>query len=218
MPPDRIRVVVADDHPIFRLGVRTLLADDAEVELIGEAKDGEEALQLVAGARPDVLLLDLNLPVLNGLDVLRRLQATDTQTRTVLLSASVEPGDVRTAIQRGARGVLLKHTASELLGRCIRQVARGEYWVAPDGVSALVDALRMPAATDAGAALTARETEIVTGVVRGASNKEIAAALNIGEQTVKNHLRNIFEKLRVANRVELALRAVERRLVDPPSS
>lgn len=210
----RIRVVAADDHPIFRIGMRTLIGAEPTIELVGEAEDGEEALELVQSLRPDILLLDLHLPRINGLEVLKRLATQHLDTRTVLLTASIERGQMRTALVRGAWGVLQKHTATELLTKCIRQVSRGEYWVGRESVGDLVDALRHPDRLDEHAGgLTPREKEIVALIVTGASNKDIAWQLGLNEQTVKNHLRKIFDKLHVANRVELALSAVERRLV-----
>jgi len=188
-----------------------LLGSHADMALVGEARDGEEALRLVKAVQPDILLLDLNLPKLNGIEVLQALERTPTSTRTVIVSAAVMPAEMRAALRHGARGILLKHTASELLAQCIRQVMEGEYWVGSGDVAALVDAIRAPQPHKR--ALTARELQIVTGVVDGASNKEIASQLNISEQTVKNHLRTIFEKLSVTNRVELAMLAVQRGLV-----
>jgi DNA-binding NarL/FixJ family response regulator len=212
----RIRVLIADDHPIFRIGMRTLIGTEASIELVGEAEDGDRAIELVQALHPDILLLDLHLPRTNGLEVLKRLAALNLDTRTVLLTASIERGQMRTALVRGAWGVLLKHTATDLLTKCVRQVSRGEYWVGRDSVGDLVDALRNPGRTDDNAGgLTPREKEIVALIVTGASNKDIAWQLGLNEQTVKNHLRKVFDKLHVANRVELALAAVERRLVTP---
>jgi two-component system nitrate/nitrite response regulator NarL len=216
MPSEgKIRVLVADDHPIFRIGIRTLIGTEPSIELVGEADDGDKALELVQSLRPDILLLDLHLPRTNGLEVLKRLGPLSLETRTVLLTAAIERGQMRTALVRGAWGVLLKHTATDLLTKCIRQVSRGEYWVGRDSVGDLVDALRNPGRIDENSGgLTARELEIVALIVTGASNKDIAWQLGLNEQTVKNHLRKIFDKLQVANRVELALAAVERRLVN----
>lgn len=209
-----IRVVVADDHPVFRIGLRTLIATEEGLELVGEAADGEEALRLVESLRPDVLLLDLHLPGVNGLEVLRRLAALNLDTRAVLLTAAIERSEVRTALVRGAWGVVRKQAGTDLLIKCIRQVSRGEYWVGRDNVGDLVDALRNPERLDAPPnGLTPRERQIVSLIVTGASNKGIARALGLNEQTIKNHLRKIFDKLQVANRVELALTAVEKGFV-----
>jgi two-component system, NarL family, nitrate/nitrite response regulator NarL len=212
----RIRVLIADDHPIFRIGMRTLISTEPSLDLVGEAEDGDRAIELVQALHPDILLLDLHLPRTNGLEVLKRLATLNLDTRTVLLTAAIERGQMRTALVRGAWGVLLKHTATDLLTKCVRQVSQGEYWVGRDSVGDLVDALRNPGRTDENAGgLTPREKEIVALIVTGASNKDIAWQLGLNEQTVKNHLRKVFDKLHVANRVELALAAVERRLVAP---
>ena len=209
MPEPVIRVVVADAHPLFTLGVRTLLAEEPAIEVVGEANDGEKALQVVGRTRPDVLLLDAGLERVAGLEVLNRLLAMKLPTRPVLMAATMDGADLRTALIRGARGVLLKHMAGELLTKCIRQVMKGEYWIGRDSVAELVDALRRSAkAEEPASTLSQRERDIVSAVLKGASNKDIAWQLGLGEQTVKNHLRRIFAKLRVANRVELAVHAM----------
>jgi DNA-binding NarL/FixJ family response regulator len=217
-----IRVVAADEHPIFRIGLRTLLSAEPGIELVGEAEDGGHAIDLIRELRPEVLLLDLHLPGMNGLDVLQRLAALNLTTRAVLLTAAIERDQLRTALVRGARGVVLKQAGADLLTKCIRQVSRGEYWVGRDSVGDLVDALRHPERIDERpGGLTSRERQIVGLIVTGASNRGIAADLGLNEQTVKNHLHKIFDKLQVGSRVELALAAVERGLVgsaDDPSA
>ena len=209
-----IRIVVADGHPLFTLGVRALLAREPGFEVIGDADDGEDALAVLQKHRPDVLLLDLALSGINGLEVLRRMVAMDLPTRTVIVTAAIDRADMRTALMRGAQGVLLKHLASDLLVKCVRQVMAGEYWIGRDCVGDLIDAIRNPAAREESSVLSQRERDIVSAVIKGASNKDIAWQLGLGEQTVKNHLRRIFAKLRVANRVELAVRAMEHQLTD----
>jgi two-component system, NarL family, nitrate/nitrite response regulator NarL len=209
-----IRLVIADGHPVFVLGVRTLLADDATMQIVGEAADGEEALRLVDRHRPDVLLLDLALARVNGLEVLNRIAALKAPTRTVIVTAAIDRVEMRTAVIRGAHGVLLKNMASELLGRCVRQVIKGEYWIGRESVGDLIDALRNPLQDEDATGLSHRERDIVKAVVKGASNKDIAWQLGLGEQTVKNHLRRIFAKLKVANRVELAVHAMEQQLAE----
>ena len=215
MPPEnKIRLVVADDHPLFILGVRALLAEDKDIELVGEGYNGEHAIELTQRLQPDVLLLDLTLPRISGLEVLHRLSAQKLETKTVIVTAAIDRTTTRNVLMRGARGVLLKHTASDLLCKCVRQVVRGEYWLGRDDVGDLVESLRAPRnAEQLPNGLTQREIDIVAGVSRSASNKEIAWQLGLGEQTIKNHLRRIFEKLNVANRVELALYVVEHKLV-----
>jgi two-component system, NarL family, nitrate/nitrite response regulator NarL len=209
-----IRIVVADGHPLFTLGVRALLAREPGFEVVGDADDGEDALAVLQKHRPDVLLLDLALSGINGLEVLRRMVAMDLPTRTVIVTAAIDRADMRTALMRGAQGVLLKHLASDLLVKCVRQVMNGEYWVGRDCVGDLIDAMRNPSAREESSVLSQRERDIVSAVIKGASNKDIAWQLGLGEQTVKNHLRRIFAKLRVANRVELAVHAMEHQLTD----
>ncbi len=213
--PTPIRVVVADGHPLFTLGVRSLFAQEPGLDVVGDAGDGEETLAVVERLRPDILLLDLQLPRLNGLEVLRRLNAMRLPTKTVVVTASIERPEMRLALLRGARGVLLKHMASDLLVRCVRQVMQGEYWIARDNVGDLIDAMRNPSQNEASSGLSQRERDIVSAVIKGASNKDIAWQLGLGEQTVKNHLRRIFAKLRVTNRVELAVHAMEHQLTEP---
>lgn len=215
MPELAVRVVIADAHPLFILGVRALLAEESGIEIVGDANDGEKALQTVARTRPDVLLLDAALERIGGLEVLNRLHAMKLPTRPILMAAAVDGVELRTALVRGARGVLLKHMATDLLTKCIRQVMKGEYWIGRDSVAELVDALRRSAkAEEPGSTLSQRERDIVSAVLKGASNKDIAWQLGLGEQTVKNHLRRIFAKLRVANRVELAVHAMAHQIGD----
>ena len=209
-----IRIVVADGHPLFTLGVRALLAREPGFEVVGDADDGEEALAVLQKHRPDILLLDLALSGINGLEVLRRMVAMDLPTRTVIVTAAIDRADMRTALMRGAQGVLLKHLASDLLVKCVRQIMNGEYWIGRDCVGDLIDAMRNPSAREESSVLSQRERDIVSAVIKGASNKDIAWQLGLGEQTVKNHLRRIFAKLRVANRVELAVHAMENQLTD----
>ena len=203
-----VRIAIADTQPIFRLGVKTLLAQQPEFEVIGEAGDTAAAMEMVGKMRPDVLLIDHTLPRLNGLDVLRHIKATRSATRAIIVAGLIPESDIQTALLHGAWGVVFKSSASDILPDCIRQVMQGEHWIGVESVNALVGGLRAPATAGA-SSLTPREVDIVKRVARGASNKDIAAHLEMGEQTVKNHLRRIFRKLRVANRVELALLAIE---------
>jgi two-component system nitrate/nitrite response regulator NarL len=137
-------------------------------------------------------------------------------TRPVLVATAIDSTELRTALIRGARGVLLKHAAGELLIKCVRQVVKGEYWIGRDSVADLVDALRRSAkAEEPASTLSQRERDIVSAVLKGASNKDIAWQLGLGEQTVKNHLRRIFAKLQVANRVELAVLAMANQMAEP---
>jgi DNA-binding NarL/FixJ family response regulator len=190
-----IRIVIADDHPIFRDGLRRLLESEGEMKVVGEACDGFEAVKLATEIKPDILLLDLAMPHHTGLDALR-----DLSTRA------------------GGAGVVLKDSATQLLLKAIQAVMSGEYWVGRDSVSNLVQYLRnlMQSTNEETKqkkfGLTPRELEIVSAVVAGYANKEIAEYFKISEDTVKHHLSNIFDKLGVSTRLELALFAVNQGL------
>lgn len=215
-PP--IRIVIADDHPLFRDGLRRLLQAEPGFEVVGEASDGEMLLNLVRNSIPDVILLDLAMPRQSGMDVLRELSSSEIPVRTLLLTASIDKSQIVQALKLGAYGVVLKESTTQRLFDSIRCVMAGQYWIGRESVSDLVKALRRigsPAenisrARDFG--LTPRELEIVTLVVAGYSNPDIAQRCTISEQTVKHHMSNIFDKLGVSNRLELALFAVNHRL------
>lgn len=218
--PQQIRLVIADDHPIFRDGLRRLLEAEADLKVLGEASDGAEAVKLVRQLKPDILLLDLAMPKHPGLEALRDLSAAGngTPVRVILLTAAAEKGQIVEALQLGARGVVLKDSATQLLLKAIQTVMSGEYWVGRESVSNLVQYLRtlMQSTHDEARqkkfGLTPRELEIVSAVVAGYSNKEIAEYFKISEDTVKHHLSNIFDKLGVSTRLELALFAVNQSL------
>src|SRR3954462_3592293 len=215
-----IRLVIADDHPIFREGLRRLIEIEERFALVGEAPDGETAVRLVRGLQPDVLLLDLQMQGLDGLRVLAELAAAPGPTRVVLLTAAIEREQILEAVHLGVRGVLLKDAATPLLYKCIERVLAGEYWLGRDTVAALVWSGRQPtpASTDrVRSLLTARERDIVLAVVDGASNKEIAAEFGVSPQTVKNHLSAIFDKLGVSSRLELALYAMTHGITRSPA-
>jgi len=216
---NKIRILVADDHPIFRDGLRKLLEAEPDFRVIGEASDGQEAVKLAHELKPDVLLLDLAMPRQPGLDALRELSAAATPVRTILLTVAIEKAQLVEALQLGARGVVLKETSTELLLKSIRSVVAGQYWVGREAVTDLVRVLRdlIPAAGEEAKkkafGLTPRELEIVSAIVLGYTNKDIARKFTISEDTVKHHLTNIFDKVGVSNRLELALFAIEHRLV-----
>jgi len=212
------QIVIADDHPLFREALRQLLETDPEIRVIGEADDGREAIKMVTELRPDILLLDLVMPVRGGLETLRDLSTMSLPTRTLLLAAEAGDSDIVEALQFGARGVVMKQTASELVFKSIRAVMAGQYWVGRECVGDLIDKMRQRNAPPAPEpirptfGLTARELEIVSTVVGGYANGDIAQKYSISVKTVKHHLTNIFDKLGVANRLELALFAVQHRL------
>jgi|HubBroStandDraft_6_1064221.scaffolds.fasta_scaffold435267_2 two-component system nitrate/nitrite response regulator NarL len=215
--PSPIRVLIADDHPLFRDGLRRLLQAEPGFEVVGEASDGDVLVDLARKTRPDILLLDLSMPRQDGMEVLRELSLSKIPVRTLLLTASIEKGQIVQALKLGAYGVIMKESTTQRLFDSIQCVMAGQYWVGRESVSDLVRALRSVAPTENGVrgkdyGLTTRELEIVTLVVAGYSNPDIAQRCSISEQTVKHHISNIFDKLGVSNRLELALFAVNHRL------
>jgi DNA-binding NarL/FixJ family response regulator len=214
-----IRIVIADDHPIFRDGLRRLLEAEPGLKVIGEASDGSDAVKLARQLKPDVMLLDLAMPRQPGLEALRDLSTGGANgVKVILLTAAAEKHQIVEALQLGARGVVLKDSATQLLLKSIHTVMAGEYWVGREAVSNLVQYLRMQMQASNEESrqkkfgLTPRELEIVSAVVAGYSNKEIAEYFKISEDTVKHHLSNIFDKLGVSTRLELALFAVNQGL------
>ena len=215
---DQIAILIADDHPIFRYGLRGLIESERGFILSGEAVDGEQALDLTRKLKPDILLLDLAMPKLGGLEVVKQLARPPIPTRIMLLTAAIDDAQITEALRFGARGVVLKDTATQLLVKSIRCVVAGEFWVGRRNVQGLVQALQMAQMTQPEDpvkkyALTAREMEVLTAIVEGYSNKEIAKKFSISEQTVKHHLSSIFTKVGVSNRLELALFSVHHQLV-----
>jgi two-component system, NarL family, nitrate/nitrite response regulator NarL len=199
-----IRVVIADDHAILRDGLRKLLEAEQGFEVVGEAWNGDEAVDVTRRVEPDILLLDLAMPGRPGLEVLRELNDKSLPTRTIVLTASIERDEVIKALQLGARGLVMKESASELLINAIRTVMAGQYWVGRESVSELMDALRSGTATsdDPKSGLTARELEIVSAVTAGLTNREIAKKLGLSVKTVKHHLTRVHAKLGVGDRPE----------------
>jgi two-component system nitrate/nitrite response regulator NarL len=217
-----IKVLIADDHPVVRIGLRNMLQADNHMRIVAEARDGAEALNMVRTLRPDILLLDLAMPRMPGMDALRELTSESTSTRTIVLTGLVDKRQILEALQLGARGVVLKDAVVEHLSACIRAVMQGQYWLDGRPVQNLVQVLRDLAAQTAPPSrktfgLTGRELEVVTLITEGSTNKHIAVSFGISEETVKRHLTNIFNKLGVGNRLELALFALNHNLL-PPSS
>jgi two-component system, NarL family, nitrate/nitrite response regulator NarL len=212
-----VRILVADDHAIFRDGLRKLLEGADDVQIIGEASNGTECIKMLAKLKPDILLLDLRMPEKDGLGVLEEINFDTTTTRVIVLTAAEDDRDVVRAMRLGARGVVLKQSASDLLLKSIRKVSDGEIWLDNRMTAEVVEAFKK--SSEAGQRrekplLSDREKEIVQLVAQGFRNREIGEKLFISEQTVKNHLHNIFDKLGVSDRLELALYAIHHRLID----
>ena len=213
-----IRVVLADDHPIVRDGLRKLLSLEDDIEVVGEASDGREVLQVVQETEPDVVILDLRMPNLDGLSALQALQQSSKKAKVIVLTASEDKNEFVQAMKLGCSGIVLKQTAPELIVKSIRKVFAGEIWLDSHTTAAVMRQFAAPGDIIGGgkarerSPLSTREREIVGLVAQGYKNKEMAEKMFISEQTVKNHLHNIFDKLGVSDRLELALYAIHKGL------
>ena len=215
-----IRVVIADDQAMVRAGFSALLNAQPDIEVVGLAADGEECLRAVAELAPDVVLMDVRMPVLDGISATRELSASAPATRILMLTTFDVDDYVFDALSAGAAGFLLKDASPEELARAVRVVAEGESLLAPSATRALIErfaATRGPRRTDRVVLgeLTEREREILVGVAQGESNSEIAARLFIAEQTVKTHVSRILSKLGARDRAQLVIAAYEAGLVTP---
>ncbi len=203
-----ISVLIADDHPVVRRGLRVLLEVQDGIEVAGEAGDGTTALALAAAQAPDVILLDLKLPGMDGIAVLGELRARDSTARVLVLTSATEPASASLAVRSGAAGVLYKDVDPDALVRAIRSVHDGHLLLAPEAAGLLV---RSAGAWRSGAeldALTSREREVLAELTKGRSNREIARALGVAEKTVKAHVSSVLAKLGVQDRTQAALLAV----------
>ena len=215
-----IRIVVADDHPVVRFGVKNMLTADPDFEVVGEAEDGDQAVTETLELEPDVLLLDLAMPRLPGLEAMRAIMSRSPRVKILLLTSTISTQQIIEALQIGARGIVLKDSVAGDLGEALRAVLSGDYWIGGQRVNNLLTALHdlmqkassIPERKTYG--LTPRELEVVTCIVEGCSNKDIAKQFTISEETVKRHLSNIFDKTGVSTRLELALFAISHKLVD----
>jgi two-component system NarL family response regulator len=205
-PAPRIRILLADDHPVVRLGLRAMLEAEPDLEVVGEAVDGAGAVAAFAEHRPDVTLLDLRMPGLTGPETITAIRKLAPEANIIVVTTYDSDEDVFRAVQAGARGYLLKDTFAEGMLEAIRNVHAGRRLIDPAVAARLMDRLNEPS-------LTAREMEVLELVARGMTNREIGAALSVGEETVKAHLKHVFVKLGASDRTEAALIAVQRGLI-----
>ena len=217
-PP--IRIVVADDHPVVRFGVKNMLENEPGFDVVGEAEDGDVAITQTLELEPDILLLDLAMPRLPGLEALRAIMNKSPRVKIIMLTSTISTQQIIEALQIGARGIVLKDAVAGDLSQSLRAVLSGDYWIGGKRVVNLVGALHdlmkqaaVPERKTFG--LTPREMEVVGCIVEGCSNRDIAKQFTLSEETVKRHLSNIFDKTGVSTRLELAMFAIAHRLVVP---
>jgi DNA-binding NarL/FixJ family response regulator len=215
-----IRIVVADDHPVVRFGVRNMLQNEPGFEVVGEAEDGDDAITQTLELEPDILLLDVLMPRLPGLEAMRAIMTKSPRVKIVLLTSTISVQQIIEALQIGARGIVLKQSVAGDLTQALRAVLGGDYWIGGERVANLLKALQELQAQAAAVperktyGLTPRELEVVTCIVEGCSNRDIATQFSISEETVKRHLSNVFDKTGVSTRLELALFAIAHKLVE----
>jgi NarL family two-component system response regulator LiaR len=205
-----IRILIVDDHSVVRQGLEMFLALDEELEVVGEAKNGAEALRLARELKPDVVLMDLLMPVMDGVTATGAIRREVPETEVIALTSVLEDRAIVDAVRAGAIGYLLKDTEADELRRAIKAAAGGQVQLSPEVARRLMREMRGPKDPEP---LTERETEVLKLLAHGRSNKEIAAELVIGEKTVKTHVSNILGKLQVASRTQAALHAVRIGLV-----
>ena len=214
--PDPIRVLIVDDHAVVRQGLKAFLRVQDDIEFVGEAANGDEAVTQARSVQPDVILMDLIMPGMDGVETMRRLSAAGIDAKVIVLSSFSEDDQVLAAVKAGAAGYLLKDVQPQELGNAIRSVHAGDAQLHPSIASKLMREVAAAGSRHKDAdALTARELEVLKALARGMSNREIAAELGVAEKTVKTHVSSILRKLQVADRTQAALYAVRERLADP---
>ena len=219
-PGEPVRVLVVDDQELFRRGITMLLASDDGIEVVGEAGDGVEATELAAATDPDVVLLDVRMPRRSGIEACRAIKEAVPSAKILMLTMSDEEADLYEAVKSGAAGYLLKDSSLEEVNNAVRIVAEGQSLISPSMAVKLIDEFKQMARVDREQVptlrLTERELEVLRLVAKGMNNREIAQELYISENTVKNHVRNILEKLQLHSRMEAVMYAVREKLLDLP--
>lgn len=203
---NKLSILIADDHPVVRDGLRGMLESQADFEVIGEAADGDQAIKKVAELKPDIVLMDLRMPEVDGVTAIREIKGSQPETQILVLTTYDSDADILPAIEAGANGYLLKDSSREELYGAIRATARGDTVLAPTVAARLVGQMRAPAEER----LSSRELEVLQLVAEGASNKDIASRLHISQATVKSHLIHIFGKLGVSDRTAAVTVALQR--------
>lgn len=211
---DRIRVMIADDHSLIREGLKQLLEFDGSIEIVGEASNGVECLEKLNESNPEVLLLDINMPEKNGIEVLKQMKADQSEIKVLILTVHNEMDYLMKAVDIGVDGYILKDSESSELKKAIRAVRDGENYIQPSLIPALnSQLLSRDTDKDKITLLTNRELEVLVQVANGMFNKEIATNLNISERTVKNHISNIFKKIDVSDRTQAAVFAIKNNII-----
>jgi two-component system, NarL family, response regulator LiaR len=205
-----VRVLIADDHSVVRQGLRMFLALDPDIEIVAEAATGEECVQMARTVHPDVVLMDLLMPVMDGIAATRMIRAEMPDVEVIAVTSVLEDDAVTGAIRAGAIGYVLKNTEADELRRAIKAAAAGQVHLSPEAAARLVREVQIPGSPEV---LTERETAVLRLVAKGQANKQVARELGIGEQTVKSHVSNILGKLQLQSRTQAALYAVDRGLV-----
>jgi two-component system, NarL family, response regulator len=203
----KIRILIVDDHPVVRTGLTSMLGTQAGFEVVGAASDGEEALAMVSRTTPDVMLMDLRMPRMNGIDLLRALQSNSSPPRVIVLTSFETDEDIYRAVQAGAHGYLLKSTMQQEMVAAIRAVHQGKRHIPPRIAARLAHRMSRPA-------LTARELEILEMLAKGLTNKQIGTVFQISGNTARNHVNSILEKLEAADRTEAVSTAIQQGIID----
>jgi two-component system NarL family response regulator len=215
-----IRVLIVDDHALFRRGLDLVLSGEHDIDIVGEAGDGIEAVQRADELAPDVVLMDVRMPRASGIEAAHAIRSARPETRVIMLTVSDDAEDLFAAVKAGANGYLLKEVSIEEVANAVRAVTLGQSLISPSMASKLLDEFNRLASgaeerhRQVAPRLTDRELEVVRAAARGATNREIAKELGIAENTVKNHIRNVLEKLHLHSRMEAVMYAVRERLLD----
>jgi DNA-binding NarL/FixJ family response regulator len=212
--PQKIRVMVADDHPVVREGLTTMLARESDIEVLGEAQNGREAIEKARELQPDIVLMDLRMPEVDGIEAIRRIKAENPKVKFIILTTYDNDEYIFKGIEAGARAYLLKDAPRSELFKAIKAVNRGESLIEPAIAGKVLDRLaELSRQAQPAESLSERELEVLALIAQGASNKSIAANLQIGESTVKTHIQGIFNKLGVNDRTEAVTQAIKKGLV-----